>query len=64
MTNDEELPIHWDAWAVHSNSHGSSLGTPIWLPAGDEPETQKDWVRISSLDFTQLRPFHRRTNVR
>lgn len=60
MTNDEELPIHWDAWAIRHNAHGPSLDTLVWMPEGDEPETDKDWVRITSLDFAQQRPFARK----
>lgn len=61
MTNDNDLPMQWNAWAIRHNAHGPSIDTPIWLPEGDEPETDKDWVRIPSLDFAQLRPFTRRT---
>jgi hypothetical protein len=62
MTNDEDLPTYWDAWAILHNSHGPSLDTLVWMPAGDEPETDKDWVRVSTLDFVQTRPFTRRSS--
>jgi hypothetical protein len=37
-------------WMIRHNSHGLSLDTAVWLPAGDKPETNADWVRAPWLD--------------
>lgn len=62
MTNDEDLPICWDAWVILHNSHGLSLDTLVWLPTGNKPEGNEDWVRLEQLDITQMRPFPRRSD--
>lgn len=63
MTNDD-LPTQWLAWAVRHDAHGPSLDTLVWLPEGDAPETDKDWVRMEIFDFVQTRPFTERDDVR
>lgn len=38
------------AWAIEHNSHGLYLDTLIFLPEGDRPETEAEWVRLPWLD--------------
>lgn len=42
--------VKWQAWAVAHDSHGLVLDTLCFMPVGEGPETNKDWVRVPWLD--------------
>lgn len=37
-------------FVIKHDSHGISHDTPVWLPEGDAPETNMDWIRAPWLD--------------
>lgn len=40
----------WQAWAIVHNSHGPVMDTIVFMPAGDRPETDEEWVRCPWMD--------------
>lgn len=42
--------VKWKAWAMQHNSHGPALNHISYLPEGDKPETDRNWVRCPWLD--------------
>ena len=50
LITDRHQDLVWHAWAIAHDSHGLSMDTLVFLPAGDVPETDEDWVRVPWLD--------------
>ena len=44
------------AWAIEHDSHGPVIDTLVFMPEGDEPETEAKWVRLPWLDQVELGP--------
>lgn len=44
----------WCAWAVSHDSHGLYLDDLCFMPVGEGPETNKDWVRVPWLDSEKI----------
>ncbi len=40
----------WRAWAIAHNAHGEHLTDLVFLPDGDKPDTDCEWVRCPWLD--------------
>jgi len=40
------------AWAIKHDSHGLCIDNLFWLPEGDKPETEEDFVRLPQFDTT------------
>ncbi len=51
---DRHPNVIWLAWAIRHDAHGPSMDNLVFLPEGDRPETEGDWVRVPWLDSPPL----------